>query len=96
MPEEGEPEASAVAKTAEPAHSPVDSGEFSSPDGSPTTALAPAAAPAETQQADELAGPINVLWCSGDSPGSTTQHNFEAAWTLDATEPMINGRPHFA
>ena len=45
--------------------------------------------------ADAEEGPITVLWCSGDAPGSTTQHNFEGVWNLDEAEPTINGRPHY-
>jgi hypothetical protein len=67
---------------------------------------APAAEPAaESEVADGVAaseadaegdeGPVPVLWCSGDAPGSTTQHNFEGVWNLDEAEPTINGRPHY-
>ena len=45
--------------------------------------------------ADEDEGPITVLWCSGDAPGSTTQHNFEGTWSLSEGEPLINARPHY-
>ena len=77
-----EPEAAPSTETAEPA------AEAAAP------APAPAEAPAE-EEPDEPEGPISILWCSGDSPGSTTQHNFEAEWKLDESEPLINERPHY-
>jgi len=39
--------------------------------------------------------PIQVLWCSGDAPSSTTQHNFEGSWTLHEEMKLINNRPHY-
>jgi len=53
------------------------------------------AANAEAEDAAEDDGPITVLWCSGDAPGSTTQHNFEGVWNMSDGEPLINGRPHY-
>jgi hypothetical protein len=77
-------------------------------DSGPSDALASAAesadaaapaAEAASDAADADGGedevPITVLWCSGDAPGSTTQHNFEGVWNLDEAEPVINGRPHY-
>lgn len=57
---------------------------------------APAADAADAADAeDEPSGPIHTMWCSGDAPGSTTQHNFEGEWKLDESELTINGRPHY-
>jgi len=49
----------------------------------------------EAPSAAAKTGLAPELWCSGDAPDSTAQHNFEGSWSLSETEPLINGRPHY-
>ena len=79
----------------EEAAAPTDSNEPSAPVVDTATAIAEVEAVEEAAEAEEPEGAIQVLWCSGDAPGSTTQHNFEASWALDEEQPVINGRPHY-
>ena len=98
-----ESEASSSMQTGAPATEEAPAVESAAPApeaaAAPESATTDGAADADADdggEGEEDSGPVKVMWCSGDAPGSTTQHNFEGEWKLDdEREPLINGRPHY-